>query len=79
MAGAFGIIVKEHALLRSRPGESREKNDSSVEDEVFSGWAVRLLPETEENGWVRVRTHYGYEGYLPETDFRRAGRDRRRP
>lgn len=40
------------------------RNYSGIEDEIFSGWAVRVFPETEENGWVKIETHYGYEGYV---------------
>lgn len=68
----FGIIVKKHAFLRSKPGEDRDRNTTSIEDELLSGWAVWLLPGTALNGWVKVRTHYGYEGYLSEDDFRPA-------
>lgn len=66
----FGVIVKDHVFLRSEPGEDEEKNLSSIEDDAFSGWAVRIRPETEENGWVKVCTHYGYEGYLKKKDLR---------
>ena len=31
-------------------------------DEVLCGWPVTLL-QVEEDGWCRVRTHYGYEGF----------------
>ena len=31
-------------------------------DEVLLGWPLILLQRAEE-GWCRVRTHYGYEGY----------------
>lgn len=75
MEKVFGIIVKERALLRREAGPDRSCNLSSVEDEVFSGWAVCILPDTEENGWVKIRTHYGYEGYVSEEDFRIIGRE----
>lgn len=31
-------------------------------DEVLCGWPLTLLQHSG-NGWCRVRTHYGYEGY----------------
>lgn len=66
----FGIIVKDHAYLRGEPEKNSGCSLSSIEDEVFSGWTIRILPETSECGWAKVRTHYGYEGFLAENDFR---------
>ena len=66
----FGIITETSCYLRSQPGEDSMHNMSGIEDEIFSGWAVRLLPESRQNGWIKVRTHYGYEGYISERHFR---------
>lgn len=60
----YGLVVSEDCYLRQQPGNSPDKNESGIEDEIFSGWAVRVFPETEENGWVKVETHYGYTGYV---------------
>lgn len=61
-----GVICTEHCYLHSGPGEDPERNRNGVEDEIFAGWAVRTLDENAVNGWIRVETHYGYEGYIPE-------------
>lgn len=37
----------------------------SLEDEVLFGMAVKLTGP-ERNGWVPVRTHYRYEGFVPQ-------------
>lgn len=60
----YGLVISEHCYLRQAPGISAEKNDSGIEDEIFSGWAVRMFPETQENGWIKVETHYGYDGFV---------------
>ncbi|MCD7716834.1 MAG: serine hydrolase [Lachnospiraceae bacterium] len=52
----YGIVTAQNCFLHG--------NNSGIEDEVFSGWAVRVFPGTEENGRVKIETHYGYEGYV---------------
>ncbi|MCD7761884.1 MAG: serine hydrolase [Lachnospiraceae bacterium] len=52
----YGIVTAQNCFLRG--------NNNGIEDEIFSGWAVRVFPETEENGRVKIETHYGYEGYV---------------
>lgn len=78
----FGIVTTEHCFLRSAPGEKEEENESGIEDEIFSGWAVRPIsaevnlpnvPEgiyTGKNGWLKVETHYGYQGYVRKSELR---------
>lgn len=39
-----------------------DEKRSSVIDELFIGWAVGILGE--DDGWYKIITHYGYEGYL---------------
>lgn len=70
MNNTFGIVTAEHCYLRSKAGVCGEQNESGITDEIFSGWAVRLLPETEQNGWVRIDTHYGYQGYVRKSELR---------
>ncbi len=65
-----GICIAEHLFLQSGPGETADTNMNSVEDEIFSGWAVRSLDEPETNGWIKIETHYGYEGYVPADSVR---------
>ena len=64
------ICPNETIYLHSGPGEAPDRNQNGVEDEIFAGWAVRSLDEKAENGWIRVETHYGYEGYIPVTAVR---------
>lgn len=64
MTEKFGIVTAPNCLLRRGPGICGTQNDTGIEDEIFSGWAVRIMPETEENGWVKIETHYGYTGYV---------------
>lgn len=45
--------------LRAAPSADAERTD-----EVLCGWPVEPLEEAA-GGWLRVRTHYRYEGYLP--------------
>ena len=71
----FGLVISEHCYLRQAPGTSAEQNDSGIEDEIFSGWAVRIFPETQENGWIKVETHYGYEGYVRQDCLRRTDQE----
>lgn len=49
--------------LMLRPCEGSERSD-----EALLGMAVELLQETGE-GWCKVRTHYGYEGYAQRSDL----------
>lgn len=54
----FALVIAPHAYLRSGGSDS-----CGIEDEVFSGWALRLLQEENED-YVQVETHYGYVGYV---------------
>lgn len=65
----FGIVTAEHCYLRQMAGSSEAVNESGIEDEIFSGWAVRPLSDTE-NGWVKIETHYGYTGYVRASEVR---------
>ena len=66
----FGIVISEHCYLRREPGEREDCNESGIEDEIFSGWAVRVFPETAAHGWVKIETHYGYQGYVKMSELR---------
>lgn len=65
----FAIVTAEHCYLRQGAGISETVNETGIEDEIFSGWAVRLISE-EENGWVHIETHYGYTGYVRTSELR---------
>jgi hypothetical protein len=75
MEKRFAVVTAPHAYLRSAPGDAEGACSGSIEDEIFSGWCVRLLEETEADGWFRVQTHYGYQGYLYRGDFREITRE----
>ena len=78
----FGIVTTEHCFLRSAPGGNEAENESGIEDEIFSGWAVRPISAKEnlpnvpagiytgKNGWLKVETHYGYQGYVQKSELR---------
>lgn len=70
MSEIFGIVTEEHCYLRKAPGSSDGRNENGIEDEIFSGWAVRIYPETEEKGWIKIDTHYGYKGYVRKCELR---------
>ncbi|MEG0321786.1 MAG: NlpC/P60 family protein, partial [Oscillospiraceae bacterium] len=54
-----GIIITTTAPLQLRPSRCCE-----LADEALFGWTVQVL-EAPCAGWYKVRTHYGYEGYVP--------------
>ena len=70
MNSQLGVVTAMHCYLRKAPGSSNAENGSGIEDEIFSGWAIRRLEEPDENGWVKIETHYGYEGYVNTGEFR---------
>ena len=47
------------------PLYARPSRESTLEDEALYGMVVELL-ETVSPGWRRIRTHYRYEGIVPE-------------
>ena len=60
----LGLITAPQQFLYDNPGDpSASRGVGPQTDEVFSGWAVRIL-ESGPEGWVRIQTHYGYEGWL---------------
>ena len=65
----LGLVTAPQAFLYDAPGDpSAARGTGPQTDEVFSGWAVQIL-ETGE-GWTRIRTHYGYEGWIRGEAFR---------
>ena len=60
----LGLVVAPRLFLYDEPGApSAVRGVGPQTDEVFSGWAVRFL-ETGPEAWVRIQTHYGYEGWV---------------
>ena len=70
MERQLAVVTAEHAYLRSGAGETDGSNQTGIEDEIFSGWAVEILEEDPEKAFVKVLTHYGYEGYVRKTELR---------
>jgi len=66
----LGLITAPQCFLYDEPGAPAAKRGIGPQtDEVFSGWAIRLL-ETGPEGWARIQTHYGYEGWIRREAFR---------
>lgn len=60
----LGLITAPRCFLYDAPGgPSDVRGVGAQTDEVFSGWAVQVLEQGPEH-WVRIRTHYGYEGWI---------------
>ena len=74
MEKQLGVITTEHTYLRSGMEESDDRNRTGIEDEIFAGWAIRILQENPAKDFVKVETHYGYTGYVDQRDFRRVTR-----
>ncbi len=74
MLRQLALIISRHCYLREKPGEEGDRSDSEIVDEIFSGWAVCIFPESAVNGWVRAETHYGYSGYIPQSCVRTISR-----
>lgn len=66
----FGIVTAQNCFLRTLPGCTGDCNESGIEDEIFSGWAVRAEEQSEKNGWIKIETHYGYQGYIRRSELR---------
>jgi len=69
-AAKLGLVIAPQQFLYNQPGSpSASRGIGPQTDEVFSGWAVRL-GEAGPEGWIRIQTHYGYEGWI-RRDFLR--------
>ena len=69
MTEKIGLIIAEHAWLRGEPEDKDGVNRSGIEDEIFSGWAVKMLDENHGKEYVKVETHYGYTGYVKRNEI----------
>lgn len=61
----FGLCREPVAPLFEKPRTNREEQAAEVSglaDELLYGWVVRIDEELSE--WVKVTTHYNYEGYV---------------
>lgn len=59
----YALVCEAVASLRKEPN-----HNSGLEDELLYGMKVRIQEETGD-GWFKVRSHYRYEGYLPESSL----------
>ncbi|MDL2295057.1 SH3 domain-containing protein [Ruminococcaceae bacterium OttesenSCG-928-D13] len=53
----YAVVKASLAPLRFEPSEN-----AKIEDEVLFGMAAEVLEQ--KDGWLKVRTHYEYEGWL---------------
>lgn len=76
MQKEFAIVTAERSFLYAKPWPQASSHDPKptqapeLTDEMLSGWAVEILEETGF-GWYKVRTFYGYEGWIFEKTVRR--------
>lgn len=75
MDSGLAIVITEHAYIRSSAEQEDGRNVSGIEDEIFSGWAVRILDEAEGKAYVKVETHYGYTGYVNRKELHRISKE----
>lgn len=69
----YGIITSSAATIYEKPAltmESKGQEISAIADEGLCGMLVAVTGPAD-NGFVPVRTFYGYTGFLPEEDMRR--------
>ena len=59
----YALAVLPEVFLFVLPGDVRGQNEHELADVLLSGWAVDILEENED-GWCKVRTFYGYEGWI---------------
>lgn len=69
MGSEIGIVTAEYAWICSAAETEDGENKSGIEDEVLSGWAVRILEKDSSKRFLKVETHYGYTGYLERKDL----------
>lgn len=67
----YALVNQTIATLYSKPKEDKLTQDnvtSNILDEALYGMPVQIL-DICPNNWVKVRTYYRYEGYMPLTDL----------
>lgn len=71
----LGLVTAPRAFLYDQPGApSAPRGIGAQTDEIFCGWAIEVL-ETGPDAWDRIRTHYGYEGWVRKETFRPLARE----
>ena len=66
----LAIVTAEHAYLRAEAENENGENLSGIEDEIFSGWAVKVLEKLPGKQYLKIETHYGYSGYVKEEEIK---------
>ena len=66
----LAIVTAEHAYLRAEAENENGENLSGIEDEIFSGWAVKVLEKLSGKQYLKIETHYGYSGYVKEEEIK---------
>ncbi len=82
MAGELALVITQEGYLFEGPGDLGGTNGTGLADEIFSGWAVRILeaPQAEDqpqagadagpDRWLYIETHYAYKGWMDKNDLR---------
>ena len=68
MKQTYAIVTVPAGSLHAEPGSAQKPGSGELTDELLSGWAMSVLKK--EDGWSYVRTFYGYEGWIRESDLR---------
>ncbi len=72
MSDRYAVAIKNIATLWDAPSETVMVDGdprSAIGDEVLCGMGLAITGEPE-NGFLPVRTHYGYKGYIRPEDIR---------
>lgn len=66
----YGVVSRPVATIYDRPATTKKGAKgtvSAIADEMPYGSPFRILERLGD--WMRIRTFYGYEGYLPRADY----------
>ena len=74
MQDRFAVTIAPRGILYEKPGDPEGFCGHEFADELLSGWAVEILDEND-SGWMKVRTFYGYEGWIFGRRIRRISRE----
>ena len=68
MEQIYAIVTVPESSMYAEPGSAQEPGTGELTDELLSGWALSVLKT--KDGWSYIRTFYGYEGWIRESDLR---------
>ena len=63
MQEKYAVTAASRGFLYEKPGDPDGFCENELSDELLSGWAIELLEENKD-GWLKVRTFYGYSGWI---------------